>query len=181
VLLVVALLAAAACLSTAAHLRGAPSNLLTVHRQQHGPRVPEILYRWAQWQQQKLQQPIKARLVSDSQTQQQLESAPQQQQQQQQRKSSWFRRLLGTVKFPGPDDPTLKPYAALPKHFQLKWFEVFKQQWQDYHTGLQAVKIGDKSLADLAAPLLLQNVTMVNPAQLQRAIGHMGAMHRLRR
>jgi hypothetical protein len=89
--------------------------------------------------------------------------------------------LLGTVKFPGPDDPTLKPYSALPKHFQMKWFKVFKQQWQDYHAGLQAVKIGDKSLADLAAPLLLHNTTLVNPAQLRRSIGHMGGIHRLRR
>uniref|UniRef100_A0A383V5K6 SGNH hydrolase-type esterase domain-containing protein n=1 Tax=Tetradesmus obliquus TaxID=3088 RepID=A0A383V5K6_TETOB len=63
----------------------------------------------------------------------------------------------------------------------MKWFEVFKQQWQDYHAGLQAVKIGDKSLLDLAAPLLLQNTTLVNPAQLRRSIGHMGGMHRLRR
>jgi hypothetical protein len=175
---VVALLAAAACVSTAANLRGAPSYSLKAHRQQHTSNVPAVLSRLLHWQQPELQQPNEAHLVSNSQKQQQLESAPQQQQQQQ---TSWLRRLLGKVKFPGPDDPTLKPYAALPKHFQLKWFEVFKQQWQDYHAGLQAVKIGDKSLADLAALLLLRNVTLANPAQLRRAIGHMGAMHRLRR
>lgn len=174
-LCVLVLLAAAACLSTATQLRSTP-DLSAASLQQQAPQgVPAAVRGWAQWRQR--QQLGHTPSILES--QQQLQPPPRQQPQQQQ--ASWLRRLLGTVKFPGPNDPTLKPYSALPKHFQMKWFEVFKQQWQDYHAGLQAVKIGDKSLLDLAAPLLLQNTTLVNPAQLRRSIGHMGGMHRLRR
>eukprot|EP00878_Enallax_costatus_P031969 GHUV01035048.1.p1 GENE.GHUV01035048.1~~GHUV01035048.1.p1 ORF type:complete len:243 (+),score=79.43 GHUV01035048.1:155-883(+) len=112
---------------------------------------------------------------------QQQQQQQHQQQQQQHKVTSWMRHLLGTVPFPGPGDPTLKPDPNMPGHFQQKWFEVFKQQWKDYYKSLEAVRIGNSTLSELVSPLGLHNVTVANPAQLRRSIGYRGAMHRLRR